>query len=687
MLRSPEQAKIIDTVLAGSNVIANAVAGSGKTSTVLMLARETPKRILSITYNSVLAEEVRRKAHDIENLEIHTYHSFALKYYMPHGHTDADLQNMIQVNTPPKQGVPHFDIIVIDESQDMTQLYYHTVDKYISESDGKQTLLILGDKEQGIYQFKGADTRYLTLADKIRFSRHAYSFVHCELKTSYRLTAQIAWFINRCMLGVDRIQAAKEGPKVEYVSCDIYKQSYKYVLRAIIQELRRGIISPGDIFVLAPSITGNMSPIKKIENELVLEGYKCFVPNTDDEKIDDSYTRNKIVFSSFHQSKGRERPFVIVMGFDASYFKYYCRDGSDEVCPSALYVAASRASYRLMLIKNSKAPPLKFLKLDFTPEDLRYVSCIGACFQTKAMQRAAEKTYHSTSATELIRFLRTDHLLRAATLLPKLFKCMTDGASLVHLKNAQDTEKVAHLNGIAIPALYAKKSSGYMHLDQKIETMSAGFKENDEPRRQFYARHIRCMMKMEDTIEKHLYTTNIYASMKEMLFNSLAQIKKYDWMTPDHINVYMYIMQYHIPYTDTMLYEYSLPTYKYISEQYGMIHVDAVLDGLNDEIIWEFKCVETMQQEHYLQLVVYAWLWMAHRPASPRRFKLLNIRTGFAAELTYDHAVVSEIINILFENKYGPRPTMTDEEFIMANQPTDNDAGEIGDVNDSEIFD
>ena len=49
-------------------------------------------------------------------------------------------------------------------------------------------------------------------------------------------------------------------------------------------------------------------------------------PISDDAKLDDKIINNKIVFTTYHQSKGRERKVVILYSFDESYFTYYSYD-------------------------------------------------------------------------------------------------------------------------------------------------------------------------------------------------------------------------------------------------------------------------------------------------------------------------------------------------------------------------
>lgn len=79
-----EQLQISRAVVEGKSVIVDAVAGSGKTATILLIAKTIPeKRILQVTYNTALKLEVRSKVEEnnISNVEVHTYHSLARTYY------------------------------------------------------------------------------------------------------------------------------------------------------------------------------------------------------------------------------------------------------------------------------------------------------------------------------------------------------------------------------------------------------------------------------------------------------------------------------------------------------------------------------------------------------------------------------------------------------------------------------
>ena len=51
----------------------------------------------------------------------------------------------------------------------MNDIYFQWIVKFIQDMKPYQPiqLLVLGDFRQSLYEFKGSDTRYLTMADKI----------------------------------------------------------------------------------------------------------------------------------------------------------------------------------------------------------------------------------------------------------------------------------------------------------------------------------------------------------------------------------------------------------------------------------------------------------------------------------------------------------------------------------------
>jgi len=164
---SSEQKEILLN-LENNNVIVYAVAGSGKTTTCLHIAKKfNDKKILLLTYNARLKQETREKRTKLQlnNLDVQSFHSFGIKSYGIKSFTDSGIQQIINNNKKPLKE-NNYQLIIIDEAQDITPLYFQFLCKILKDNGLKATLCILGDKYQTIYKFKDADSRYLEYADK-----------------------------------------------------------------------------------------------------------------------------------------------------------------------------------------------------------------------------------------------------------------------------------------------------------------------------------------------------------------------------------------------------------------------------------------------------------------------------------------------------------------------------------------
>ncbi|MGA1049604.1 MAG: hypothetical protein ACO3UU_16490, partial [Minisyncoccia bacterium] len=180
---------------------------------------------------------------------------------------------------------------------------------------------------------------------------------------SFRITNQMRNFVNEIMLGEDRMNSCREGAIVTYVRN--YRSNISRVVYAEITKLLENGVNPSDIFVLGGSVKGANSNIRRLENTLVEKDIPCHVPMLEGDKIDDRVIDGKVVFSTFHSVKGRQRKYVFIVGFDNAYFRFNARTLPRDVCPNTLYVAATRATQGLYLLESNNYPtdrPLEFLK-------------------------------------------------------------------------------------------------------------------------------------------------------------------------------------------------------------------------------------------------------------------------------------------------------------------------------------
>lgn len=670
---SSEQLAIIKAIKNGNNVICDAVAGSGKTTTILWLAKKLPSmKIIQITYNKQLKIEVREKVkqNQINNVEIHTYHSLAVKYYNRSAHEDSKMRNIITTNTKPIHKIPNFNIIVLDETQDMTLLYYRMISKFICDHSAnnistKLIILTLGDKYQGIYQFKNADTRFLTLTPELW--PHFTPMVKLSLKTSYRVTKPIAWFVNEVMLGEQRIISNKPGYAITYIRDNIFK-AHEKIIPKLLDLLNKKLIKPDDIFVLAPSVRSEKAPIRAFENELVLNNIECFVPTSDDSKLDEKVMKGKVIFTTFHQAKGRERKVVIVYGFDDSYFKYFEKTSSRNICPSAIYVAVTRCSERLFILENENSSPFEFLKKTHTElMKTKRIKFIGSPkindTESTVVIKKLNNTNHQTSPRELVRFLKDETLNIIEPIINDIFYVEHSGESIINIPSkikstTNKYEDVSDLNGLVIPAMFeASQKNGKNSLVDFIE-WEKDYADN------FLSKAIDKIKNPCVKICDYLYLGNVYNGIRNQLYFKLAQIKNYDWLSQKMIDVCHKNMAKHV--SKQLIYEDDLGYYCYNHNEFGKIEIKGVIDAVDDNIVWEFKCVDILSTDHLLQLVIYAWLWQKNlsKVHGDRQFKIMNIKTGEIRILKQKWHYIEQIMECLFQNKFGTDIAQTDKKFI-----------------------
>ena len=706
-IASKEQQTIIDHIIFGNNVCSISVAGSGKSTTILLVANQLKdKKILHMTYNSSLRKEFKEKVEylEINNLDVHTFHSFAVKYFLPNAFTDEGIRDIILKNIKSIQEIPCYDIVVIDECQDLTPLYYRFVIYFLSLLKNKIQMVILGDPLQSLYEFKGSDHRFLTFASKI-WSNHSFlktsTFQYCSLKTSYRLTNQMSEFINTVLYKEKFIDTCRSGSPINYIRNNNYSVG-KIIINIIKRILSEGDL-PSDIFILAASVSGINSQLKKIENALTELEIPCYIPYSDVEKMDERVIGGKVVFSTFHTVKGRQRKHVFVIGFDNSYFEFYAKNLSKQSCPNTLYVACTRSTHHLYVIENNNRSidrPLEFLQLGHhamkCKEFIDFKGIPQSIFYEAVVPKQNKIKTHFVTISKLIKFITEEDLELISPLLTKIFidikeKDFVFGEdeipNVIELPDLS-FEDVSDINNIAIPCIFydkIKKEIKDCNLYHLISMDMTKMKCNEHPylNKLFESIHPIC-----NNVMDYLFLSNFYIAVKEKLYFKLKHIKKRDcrWLsekTMEKCNLFLrhYIIQDH---SNSLLQKNNTVMHETIiidNEDEKHVKIDEMLqkyfffeckfrfsariDFITNDALWEVKCSSHLSVEHFLHIVIYAWLWQCMYPNDFKSFKILNIKSSQVFELKATMEELTLIVITLLKSKYREENiSFTDDEFI-----------------------
>ena len=482
---SAEQLEVIKSIRT-NNVAVDAVAGSGKTTTCLHICREyRDKKILLLTYNSRLKLETKERfeKHSINNAEIYSYHSFVKKYYNPEGYTDSVIDKIITKNTKPILNFS-YQIIIIDEIQDISPLYYQLICKLYTDNIKTSTpyVVIFGDKNQCIYDFKKADERYLILSASV-FSYCNRGWIDRPMTCSFRITKQMANFINVCMLKNTRLNAVKKGVKPLYIKCNVYDghsfhycKPYDETKSVILTHLKKYIdlgYTADDILIISPSVKSEYSPARVIANFItkyitdcktnhpkyeIYKKYPIYVSTSDDSSPSDKVVKGKILICTYHQSKGLERRVVFVMSFDNSYYKYNAPKADPSYCPNIFYVATTRALEHLILVHHNEKDYLPFLDKNNL---YKYCDMVGE-LNIKDKDKDKNEVTPSITVTKLISHLPHDIVDLCYNKLIKIDKYINNKPLKIQnqIKQPYGYEEVSEITGIAIPAYLQFKTQG-----------------------------------------------------------------------------------------------------------------------------------------------------------------------------------------------------------------------------------
>ena len=626
---SSEQQIIIDSLDAGSNAIADSVAGAGKTTTVLHIARRLiEKNIVLLTYNTRLKLETRKRRNDlgINNLEVQTYHAFGSKYYGGDCHNDDGVNAIVNRKMEPTSHFA-FDVVIIDELQDMTPLLYRLVFKIVQDNHNKDPLIcLLGDRNQSIYSFNGADPRFIVHASRLFRYVNTRPFREVQLKTSFRITRQMADFLNVCVLRHDRVTAIKDGRKVRYIVCDGFGGQNSRAIREVMSYLTQ--YGWDDIFILAPSVRGEGSPVRRLANALTERGINIHVPISDEERLDDDVLKSKVVFSTFHQAKGLERKVVIVFGFDDTYFKYYKRDVDPTICPNEMYVALTRASERLTVLHHYQNDYIPFLDRERMKDHCECILDFYPPSMIESKKDQAKMPEHEPETeigvTDLLRHLPYDVLTEARKYIT--MTRLQEPATWIDIpvKTVQGHlyENVSEITGIAIPSYFELLRTGKMTIYRELEMfyglhqilndLNECIKTQDQKLLEnMGAGRLRDIREDIGTMtpESLLYLANYYVCHRTKYTYKIRQIVEYGWLSEENlVSAVDRLGTVISPHA-----EFERKGEVRQTPELGNRRLKGFIDCVDGDRVYELKCVQELTGEHFLQLALYNYLLASER--------------------------------------------------------------------------
>ena len=330
-----EQLNFISLAKEGKNILVDACIGSGKTTSIQILCQELPSnfQILYLTYNRLLKLDAQEKIVS-KNTTVTNYHGFAGRYLYRIG-VRAGRSDMIQVFLDKRPQLDHYDVMILDEYQDIDREIADLL-LYIKQTNPNIQIIAVGDMEQKIYD--------KTTLDVMSFINNLLG-EHAELSfsTCFRLSAPIASKLGR--IWNKTIVGVNEHCQVEVMDID-----------SITTFLT--LQNPEDILCLG-SRKGQMANVLNQLETICPEKYNkttVYASINDDDVGTVNPKKENAIFTTFDSSKGLERRICVVFDFSEDYWEVRRNSPlqSYRILRNIFCVAASRGKDRIIFANEGR---------------------------------------------------------------------------------------------------------------------------------------------------------------------------------------------------------------------------------------------------------------------------------------------------------------------------------------------
>jgi len=347
---SNEQQQFILEALGGNNILVEACIGSGKTKSIQALceiitgtyqaAKLTPPQILYLTYNKLLKLDAIAKIHTPWTLPTTlatNYHGFA-SYYLKLAGINVGISEMIKTLVECQVPVPKFDILIVDEYQDI-ELDFAQMLEYIKAQNPGMQIIFVGDMAQKIYDKTTLDV--VSWTQKF-MNDSPHKTLDLEFTRCFRLN-----FDHAAMLG--RIW----GKQIIGVNNECQISTMK------VPEVRKYLagIDPKDVLCLGKR-DGAMSETLNWLEKNYPEKYnkQTIYASIKDRDANLNPGPHTGIFTTFDSAKGMERKICVVFDWDTQYWWVRTKqsDSDYEILRNIFCVAASRGKSEIIFVDANK---------------------------------------------------------------------------------------------------------------------------------------------------------------------------------------------------------------------------------------------------------------------------------------------------------------------------------------------
>lgn len=330
-----EQAQLMQALSLNKHLLIEGNAGTGKTLLAVDFAKKkaaSGKKVLFLTYNKNLANNVIRQVDTIENLKVINIHALFGEYvavdvkkmqenpnvYFSEILPEIFYEYLSELSDEELEKIK-YDLIIMDEGQDILKpLYLYSLDTLLRGGFANGDWAVFYDEKQNIYNPDYNDGMEIL---------HGYNCTEFKLFVNCRNTVQIGTYSSK-ISGIDLGEFIREnGEEVQNISYED-DDDFKKKITGILKNLRKEKVDIRDIVFLAP---------KKYKNSKVAQA------GIEVNEIGDNFDSSKElpVYATIQGFKGLDSKIVILT--DVEYIR-------KENLSSFLYIAGTRARTLLYIV-------------------------------------------------------------------------------------------------------------------------------------------------------------------------------------------------------------------------------------------------------------------------------------------------------------------------------------------------
>jgi hypothetical protein len=337
LLLSGEQQRMIEAVRSGEDVIVDATVGSGKTTAIQALCTEVGRhrKVLYLTYSKLLKADAQRR---VKHARVQNYHGIVYPALVEAGikcGIDESIRRFNMAFTSLSSPLPKYDLLVVDEYQDINEEYAQLLRNIKSLNPAMQTVLV-GDLAQKVHSNTTLDVQRFTR--EITRQAELMPFTQ-SFRAGRELGGLLSEAWNKPVVGVNPTQT------IRYVSY--------YEALDLMEEKK-----PGDLLCLG-SRNGQMAEalnhLERNQAEVFNKGTVYASIRDGDTNV--TYNEDTAVFTTFDSSKGLERPTSVVFDYDENMWDLRCGfpNVDTTVMRNVFLVAASRGKDEVVFVRREHA--------------------------------------------------------------------------------------------------------------------------------------------------------------------------------------------------------------------------------------------------------------------------------------------------------------------------------------------